>query len=78
MEFLSKTLDSSSFKEAVFENKETIPFKWTPPPKYLPLNNLSIYGYSIKKEISTKISIPSDKEEINQNNYITKKFINKN
>ena len=78
MEFLSKTLDSSSFKEAVFENKDTIPFKWTPPPKCLPLNNLSIYGYSIKKEITTKISIPSDQEKMYQNNCISKKITNEN
>ena len=55
MEFVSKTLDSTSFKEAVYENKQTMPFKYAPLP--LPLNNLSIYGYSIKKGVQTDISI---------------------
>jgi len=74
MEFVSKTLDSSSFKEAVFENKDTIPFKWTPPPKHLPLNNLSIYGYSIKRSITVKISIPSNEDKrSNINEKILKK-----
>jgi len=68
MEFVSKTLDSSSFKEAVFENTDTVPIKWTPPPKHLPLNNLSIYGYSIKRGINTKISIPSIEDKINNTN----------
>ena len=71
MEFVSKTLDSTSFKEAVYENKQTMPFKYAPLP--LPLNNLSIYGYSIKKGVQTDISISNPKTWPPE---ISNKFIN--
>lgn len=59
MEFLSKTLDSSKFKESVYDNNNYIPIVKSKPP--LPFNNVSIHGYTINRKINTVISISRPK-----------------
>ena len=56
---LSKTLDSTRFKDAVFTKEDTTPLKKGYPP--LPLNNMSIHGYSIERKMTTSISISNPK-----------------
>ena len=55
MEFISKTLDSSNFKETVYDTKEKLPLKNT--ESVLPYNNLSKYGYSITRDLTCNVSI---------------------
>ncbi len=59
MEFLSKTLDSSKFKESVYDNNNYIPIVKSKPP--LPFNNVSIHGYTVNRKINTVISISRPK-----------------
>jgi hypothetical protein len=59
MDFLSKTLDSSKFKESVYDNNNYIPIVKSKPP--LPFNNVSIHGYTVNRKINTVISISRPK-----------------
>ena len=59
MEFLSKTLDSSKFKDSVYDNNNYIPKVKCEPP--IPLNNMSIHGYSVNRKLKTVISISRPK-----------------
>ena len=59
MEFLSKTMDSSGFKNSVYDNYNHMPIIKSKNP--VTLNNLSDHGYTVPRNIKTTISISRPK-----------------